>query len=270
MKLRYIIPLSMVCIFLFNSMSYSETSQYFDSDGNPLSSGSRTRKSGLSYGVQRYYIPEGIELQKDIRYEFFPVFGKTFSDIVRSAEENSPADLKDKKRLPTRSDWTSGWSYKLAHSHGIDEEDKTVHVSVEIYDINITCDITIKLPTLIDDTALNPAEKNLWKNYYLRLLEYEHDHARIIRDKDAQEELRKKFSDLSYLIFDYSSDIDIQKTVETFIRKETEKIGSEWVKNLKKRVDEYDRATEYGLDLEKRDAFFSRKESRGYDNPVTP
>ncbi len=68
-------------------------------------------------------------------------------------------------------------------------------LSVEIYDISITYNIKITLPTLIDDTALNPAEKNLWKNYYHRLVEYEHDHARIIRDKDAQEELRKKFSE---------------------------------------------------------------------------
>ncbi len=260
MKLRYIILLSFVSIFLFNGMSYSEISQYYDRDGNSLSSGGKKPETGLSYRAWKYYIPEGLELQKDLRYEFFPVFGKTFSEIVRSAVENSPAGQKDIKRLPSGFDWTSGWSCQLAYSHSIDEDDKAVHVSVEIYDINITYDITITLPTLIDDTALNPAEKNLWKNYYLRLLEYEYDHARIIRDKDAQEELRKKFSDLNYVIFDYSADIDIQKTVETFIRKETEKLGREWAKNLKKRVDEYDRATEHGLDPGKRDAFFSRKE----------
>ena len=260
MKLRHIIPLSLSYVFLFNSLSYPETSQYFDSDGNSLSSGSRTRETSLSYGVQGSYIPEGVELQKDIRYEFFPVFGKTFSDIVRSAEENSPADLKNKRRLPSRAVWVLGWSYKIAHSYGIDEEDKTVHVAVEIYDINITCDFTITLPALIDDSALNPAEKNLWKNYYLRLIEYESDHARIIRDKEAQEELRKKFGELSYVIFEYSADIDIQKTVETFIRKETEKIGSAWAKNLKKRIGEYDLTTEFGLALQKRGSFFRQKE----------
>ncbi len=260
MKLRYVILFSLLSIFLFGRMSYSEIFQYYDSDGNPLSSGASKRQAGLSYEVWKYYVPEGIELQKDIRYEFFPVFGRTFSEIVRSAVDNSSVGPKDKKRLPSRVDWISGWSYRLAYAHGVDEQLKSVHASVEIYDINIIYDITITLPALIDDTVLNPAEKALWKSYYLRLLEYEYDHARIIRDRDAQEELRKKFSDMNYVIFDYSPDIDIQKTVETFIRKETDKMGREWAKSLKKRVNEYDRATEYGLDLEKRDAFFSRKE----------
>jgi predicted secreted Zn-dependent protease len=258
MDLRYIIALSLVFFFIFCRPSYPETSQYFNSEGNPLSSYSRS--ASRPYGTQRHYIPEGIELQKDIRYEFYPVFGKTFSEIVESAEENTPVYLKNKRRLPSRFEWTVGWSYKIAFSQGIDEEDKTVHVSVEIYDLSITDNITITLPALIDDTVLNPAEKALWKNYYLRLVEYEHDHVKIIRDREAQEELEKKFSDLNYVIFDYSPDIDIQKTVKTYIRKETEKTGSTWVKNLKKRYDEYDRATEYGLALQKRDAFFRQKE----------
>lgn len=260
MNLRYITPLSLVFIFVFCRPSYPETSLYFDSEGNSLSSYSRNLASGQPNGMQRHYIPEGIELQKDIRYEFFPVFGKTFSEIVLSAEESAPAELKKKKRLPTRSEWTVGLSYKLAYSHGIDEEDKTVHVNLEIYDVSMTYNITITLPTLIDDTVLNPAEKTLWKNYYLRLVQYEHDHVKIIRDRETQEELRKKFSELNYVIFDYSTDTDIQKTVETFVRKETEKTGSAWVKNLKKRCDQYDRATEYGLALQKRDAFFTQKE----------
>jgi len=260
MKLRYSIPLFLIIILLSNSVSHAEISQYFDSEGNPLPSGSRSSETSPSFGIQRYSVPEGIELQKDIRYEFYPVFGKTFSDIVRSAEENSPANLKNKKRLPSLSGWTLGWNYKLAFSHGIDEEEGTAHALVEIYDINITYHITIILPTLIDDTALNPAEKTLWKNYYLRLVEYEHDHAKIIRDSDAQKELIKKFNDLNYVIFDYSEDTDIQKTVETFIQKETEKTGSEWIKNLKKRIDEYEKETEYGFALQKRDSFFSRKE----------
>jgi hypothetical protein len=115
------------------------------------------------------------------------------------------------------------------------------------------------LPTLIDDTVLNPSEKNLWKNYYRSLVEYEHDHARIIRDDDAKKELLRKFHDLGYTIFDYSKDFDIQKAVETYIKKETESIGSAWVKDLKKRIDAYDKATEYGLALQNRESFFSQK-----------
>jgi hypothetical protein len=255
MDLRHVIALSFVCIFLSHGMSSADVSQYFDSDGNPIS-----RPASAAPGNRGYFTPEGVELQKDIRYEFYLASGKTFPDIVRSAEENSTAPLRNKKRLPSRLEWTVGWSYKIAHSYGIDEEDNSVHAAVEIYDLALTYNITITLPALIDDTALNPAEKSLWKNYYLRLLEYESDHAKIIRDHDAQEELKKKFDDLNYVVFDNSSDIDIQKTVETFIRKETEKIGGEWVRSLKKRIDEYDRATDYGNAHDKRDAFFSQRQ----------
>ncbi|MDH4232151.1 MAG: DUF922 domain-containing Zn-dependent protease [Nitrospirota bacterium] len=262
MNLRYFIPLFLAGIMLYGNASCAEISQHFDSEGNPLSAGRWGTENSLPCGIQRYSVPEGIELQKDIRYEFYPVFGKTFSEIVRSAEENSPVDLKDKKRLPSRSEWTIGWEYKLAYSYGIDEEEKTVHALAEIYDINITFYIKITLPTLIDDTVLNPAEKTLWKNYYLRLVEYEHDHAKILRDSEAQKELIGKFKDLGYVIFDYSDDIDIQKTVETFVQRETEKTGSNWVKELKKRSDEYEKVTEYGFALQKRDSFFSQKENQ--------
>ena len=257
-KFRGLLCLSF--LLLCSSVTCAEISQYFDSEGNILSSDSRNREVTPPHGVQRSFVPEGITLQNNVRYEFYPVFGKTYSEIVRSAEENSPAGPKNRRRLPSKSDWTVDWSYKIDYLEALDEEGKTVHASVEIYDISITYHIKTTLPTLIDDTALNPAEKVLWKNYYHRLIEYEDDHARIIRDKDAQEELRKKFSELDYVVFDYSSNIDIDKTVETFIQKETEKIGREWVKNLKKRVDEYDRMTEFGIALQKKSSFFNQKE----------
>ena len=259
MKLRYTIPISMVFVFLCYSISYPEISQNFDSNGNPVSSGSKSRLDSRSSRINRHSVPEGIELQTDIHYEFYPVFGKTFSEIVRSAEENSPADLKSRKRLPTRFEWSVGWTYKVDHSTEIDETDNTPQEEVEIYDVSIKYNIKITLPTLIDDTVLNPSEKNLWKNYYRSLVQYEHDHAKIIRDNDAKEELLKKFDDLGYTIFDYTKEIDIQKAVETFLEKKTKDIGSAWVKDLKKRLDAYDRATEYGLAIENRESFFGQK-----------
>jgi len=244
MKLRYTLLLSIFCVCLLSSPSYPEISQYFDSDGNPLSTRSRNRAYSPSAGNQRYSVPEGIVLQKDIRYEFYPVFGKTFSEIVQSAEENMPVNPKEKSGRPARFEWTVGWTYKVDYSEEMDEEDQTVRVSAEIYDINITYDIKMTLPTLIDDTVLNPAEKNLWKNYYLRLVKSEHARANMIRDKDTQDELRKKFIALDSAIFFFPPDIDIKKAVEALIQKETKKIGSEWVKDLKKRISEYDRETE--------------------------
>jgi predicted secreted Zn-dependent protease len=245
MKLRYIVPLSLFFVCLLNGLSYPEISQYFDSEGNPLSAKNRSRADRSAAGTQRYSVPEGVVLQNDIRYEFYPVFGKTFSEIVQSAEENIPINRKDRKRMrPARFDWTVGWTYDIDYSEEMDEEEQTVRVSVEIYDININYDIKITLPTLIDDTVLNPAEKTLWKNYYLRLVKYEHSRANMIRDKNTQDELRKKFIALDNAVFFFPTDIDIKKTVEALIQKETQKIGSEWVRNLKKKISEYDKETE--------------------------
>ena len=170
MKLRYILPFSLLFVCLLTGLSYSRISQYFDSEGNPLSTKNRNRAESLADGSQRYSVPEGVALQKDIRYEFYPVFGKTFSEIVQSAEENMPVNPRTKKRSSSRFDWTVGWTYKVDYSEEMDEEDETVRVSAELYDINISYNIKITLPTLIDDTVLNPAEKKLWKNYYLRLV----------------------------------------------------------------------------------------------------
>ena len=244
MKLRYILPLSLFCVFLSGSVSYPEISQYFDGDGNPLSPESIHGEDGPASGIQRYSVPEGIVLQKNIRYEFYPVFGGTFSEIVESAEENMPVNPKEKQKLPSRLDWTVGWTYKIDFAEDIDEEDRTVRVSAEIYDIKMTYDIKITLPTLIDDTVLNPAELKLWKNYYMRLLEHEYDRVKMVRGKDAQEELRKKFMDLNNIIFVFSNDIDIHKTLEAFMQKETLKIGSEWVRTLRKRISEHKKETE--------------------------
>ena len=259
MKLRYTIPVALLSLFLCYNISYSEISQNFDSNGNPISSKSRSRVDSLSSGRHRYSVPEGIELQKDIRYEFYPVFGKTFSEIVRSAEENSPVALKSTKHLPTRFEWSVGWSYKIDYSTELDEEENSIDTDIELDNVSIKYNIKITLPTLIDDTVLNPGEKTLWKNYYHNLVQYEHDHARIIRDNDAKAELLRKFRELDYMSFDYPSDIDIQKAVEAFIKKETAAIGSAWVKDLKHRIDAYDRATEYGLALQNRESFFTHK-----------
>jgi len=244
MKLRYIVPLSLVFVCLLNSLSYSEISQYFDRDGNPLSKKGRISAGSPTGSNQRYSVPEGIVLQKDIRYEFYPVFGKTFSEIVQSAEENIPVKPKDKKKHSARFDWSVGWTYDIDYSEEMDEEAQTVRVSVEIYDINITYNIKITLPTLIDDTVLNPAEKTLWNNYYIRLIKHEHDRANMLRDKSAQEELQKKFVALESAIFFFPPDTDIKNAVEALIKKETQKTGSEWVRNLKKRISEFDKETE--------------------------
>jgi hypothetical protein len=244
MKLRYVLILSFFCFFLSDSISYPEISQYFDGDGHPFTPEGRNRDESPADGIERYSVPEGIVLQKNIRYEFYPVFGKTFSEIVQSAEENMPVEPEEKRGIPSRFDWTVGWNYKVDYSEEIDEEGRIVRVSAEIYDIRMDYDLKITLPTLIDDTVLNPAEKKLWKNYYMRLLGHEYDRANMVRGKAAQEELRKKFTDLNNTVFVFSTDIDIQRTLEAFMKKETQRLGAEWIRNLKKTISEHEKETE--------------------------
>ncbi len=244
MRGRHILPLSLLFICLFDSLSHSAISQYFDSEGNLLSAKSINRASRSVSSEQRYSVPEGIVLQKDIRYEFYPVFGKTFSEIVQYAEENLPVEADNKKTHPAGFEWTVGWTYDLDYSEEMDEEDQIVRVSVEFSDINIKYDIKITLPTLIDDTVLNPAEKKLWQNYYSRLVKSEHDRANLLRDKDTQDDLRKKFTALTSSTFFFPLDTDVKHMVESLIKKETQKIGSEWVRNLRKKLSEYDKEAE--------------------------
>ncbi len=258
MNRKYFFLGTVLLIILFAGSAYPEISQYFYQEGN-LSLSRRKKGTELIFKVRRYSIPEGIELKKDIRYEFYPVFGRTFSEIVRSAEENGPFDKKENRRYLSKFDWGIGWSYQYSYTYIIDNENNTVHVSVEIFDMKIEYDITITLPTLIDDTALNPVEKNLWKSYFLKLMEYEHDHAKIVKDDDLKNTVINNITDISYLIFDYKSNTDIEQKVVSFIKKETSEIGYEWLKQIKSRKDEYDSMTEQGKKPEMREAFFKQK-----------
>jgi hypothetical protein len=252
---------SAVLLMLFSAgNAYPEIFQYFDQEGNYLSS-SKIKSAEPVSRVHRYSVPEGVKLYKDITYEYYPVSGKTFLEIVNSTKENGPFNKKENRRFPTKSLWNVGWSYQFVYSSAFDEESNKIHVAVEIYDVNIDYDITITLPTTIDDTSLNPIEKSLWKNYFQKLLEHEHNHVRIIKDDNAKNALIKYFEEIDYLIFDNISNTDIENTVAVYIKEETLKIGRAWVKQLKSRNDEYDRTSYYGKKQELRESFFKKKPS---------
>lgn len=249
-----------VIFLLFHAVvSSAAISQFFDRDGNAVRSWTG-KKEGVKHAA-RQPVPDGIEMQKDITYEYYPVFGKTFTEIVVSVAENSPSSPDRNLRLPSKIIWHIGWTYDFSYSYALDEDSRFLHIFVELHDITIDYDITITLPGLLDDSALNPVEKTLWKNYFSRVLQHEHDHVRIIRDPSSRETLLKGFSDISYFIIDYRENIDIEKILEASIREETSKAGREWIKKIRERSDDYDRATDYGRKHEMRDSFFEKKSS---------
>lgn len=244
-------------ILLIAGRAFSETAHYYDQDGNVITSAKKPNPS-VSSRVQKYAVPEGIELQKDINHEYYLIFGKNFSEIVKSIEENSIYDRTANRRFPTKSEWSTGISYNFSYSPEIDEDENTVRVTVEIYDIKTYYDITITLPALIDDTSLVPFEKTLWKNYFQRLLDHEYDHVRIIKDQDLKKTLSLGISDIHLLVFEYKDDVDIEAIVRQSVKEETEKLGQEWAKQIKNRNEEYDKVTSYGEKSEMRESFFKK------------
>jgi hypothetical protein len=209
----------------------SAISQFFDSQGNIIASGLQEADTGTAF-AHRYSMPEGIELFKDVKYAYYPVFGKTFSELVSSSEENGPYDTKEKKRFPAKTVWKVGWTYRYVSTSPL-EEDRMMHVAVEIHDIVFHDDITVTLPTVLDSTVLTPVEKSLWENYLQKLLKAEHTMVDRIRDPVMRDELIRRFESIDYLIFEDRGRLPVDQTIERLIEEETFKIGREWIEKIK-------------------------------------
>lgn len=224
---------AVIVILLCTVAAHADVSQFFDSEGNSIVSEQREKKS-LSPPVRRYSIPEGIKLYEDVTYEFYPVFGKTFSELVSSSKENGPYDEKEKKRFPSKTEWSVGWTYQFVHTEPV-EEDGKLHVAVELYDIEFKDTITITLPTVLDSTVLNPVEKTLWENYLSKLLDHEHGTVMDIRNTDSRKELLERFADIDYFILDTTRVLGVEERIQRLIEKDTQKIGRDWVERIKSR-----------------------------------
>lgn len=289
-----------VLIVVFSPFSaYPETIQHFDSKGKPVSFTQQKTSYDAKSLVRRYSLPKGIELRKDIKYEFYPVFGKTFSEIVRSTEESGPMNPKENKRYRSKFEWNFGWSYKFKYTQKFykedqyeqeldeesrydeefdeekqyeeefleesqydeepDEESPIIDVELDIYDIDILYDIRITLPTLIDDSALNPIEKSMWKNYLQNIIDYEHDHVKIIKDPDTKETIIKSIKSIDSMILDHKENVDIGRVAESYLGNETAMLGRYWANQIKLRHDKYDKITNFGLKPEMREALFKQK-----------
>jgi len=228
------------CLMVLASgdMSLAVVSQNFDRSGR-LVTAEKKLSAPQAQKMRKYSVPEGIELRSDIRYEFYPVFGKTFAEIIRSTEENGPRNEKTKKRQPSAYDWHLGWTYDFSFSLEPDEEDEKVHCDLMINDPALSYDITVTLPALTDDSALNPMEKDLWKSYVAALLERLHGRIKIIKD-DSRDVIIRQFGEIAYISL---KDEEVEKAegiVERYIRKETERIGSNIIRQIQQKLEAYD------------------------------
>jgi Bacterial protein of unknown function (DUF922) len=219
-------------------MSLAVISQNFDLSGRLVTAEKRP-SAPQAQKMRKYSVPEGIELRSDIRYEFYPVFGKTFAEIIRSTEENGPRNEKTKKRQPSAYDWHLGWTYDFSFSLEPDEDDEKVHCDLMIVDPVLSYDIIVTLPALTDDSALNPMEKDLWKNYISMLLERVNGRIKIIKD-DSRDVIIWQFGEIAYLSL---TDEEVEKAegiVERYVRKETERIGSNMIRQIQQKLAAYD------------------------------
>lgn len=232
--------LLLLCLsFLFGAgTAQAVINQHFDQDGRLITARNKSITSAL-HKSKKHPVPDGAELRTDVQYEFYPVFGKTFAEIVKSAEDNGPRNTKMRKRQPSVFSWNLSWTYDFAFSLEQDEDNDAVHCDLMITDPLISYDITVTLPALTDDSALNPIEKELWKNYFVKRLNFEHGHVKIIKD-DTREVLLQKFGEIAYLPLSVAEADNAAKLLERFISTETEKIGRDIITQIQRKLEAYD------------------------------
>jgi len=223
--MKRIAYLLLLFVSAFAGSSEAIIVQQFDSSGSPVAT-SRRPLSDFSAKIKKYPVPEGVELRRDVKYEFYPVFGRTFAEIIRSAEENGPVNSTSKRRSQSAYAWRFGWSFSYTYDLEEDDDNPVIHCDIIMQDITLNYDIVITLPALTDDSALNTVEKELWKGHIRKLVEQEHDHAKVIKD-DTEETLKRRLGEITYLQLGSNDAMNAEKTVERYIRTEAEKIAKE-------------------------------------------
>ncbi len=248
--------LFLAVVILYACPAYATVYQYFDNEGTLI-------VTDNPYGVKKPKTkPDGayqiIDLQyrDDVSYNYYPVTGNNFQELLTSVNLNGPIDPGDMKRYAGQTKWSTGWSYKFSSSSTIDGTD--LHVSLNIFDIEFMSDITVLLPALQERTKLNHHDLKLWENFVQRLLEHEHDHVKIIRDPFHKNEAIRNISAIKRLTLAYDPRTELDTIIKNAVESATARIGHELIMTIKKQNDEYDRLTDHGLKAEMRDTFFGR------------
>jgi len=251
---RYALLVSFFMFFLFPGNSRGEVIQHFDAAGNLVPETKKTAPSP-AHNTQKYSVVQSLGLRPDVRYEFYPVFGRTYAEIVKSAEENGPFNKETRTRQTSAFSWAMGWTYQFSYTTEYDEDNNKLHCDIIIQDITFSYDITITLPVLTDNSFLNDIEKDLWKNYIARILELEHGRVKIVKD-EPQENILRRMGEISYLMLDADEENTADKLIERYVREETARIGKETVKQIREKLDQYPKKSEGGTssDSPSRDA----------------
>ncbi|MHB8881447.1 MAG: DUF922 domain-containing protein [Thermodesulfovibrionales bacterium] len=266
--MRSTIPVfALLLLMLLPASSRAEVFQYFDDQGTRI-------VTDNPYGVKRprprqdpvpavhargpnlspAYIPEYIN---DTSYDYYPVSGGSFQEVVESAMAQGPLDQLDGKRYPGQTRWSLGWAYKFEASHK--REGAYLHAFIRIYDFAFRSDIAVLLPRLAPESRLPGHDLMLWDNFVKGLLDHENDHVRITRDPSYQAEALRKISAVRELFIPYDPLPDPQTLVKDAVEAETARIGYALIRTIKAKNDDYDRVTEHGLRPELKAVFFGQQ-----------
>ncbi len=245
-----------IVIILTASPAFATIYQYFDEDGtlivtdNPFGA----RKPGPRPDDALQDIK--LRYREDVSYDFYPVTGKNFQELISSANLNGPLDPGDRKKYAGQTKWNTGWSYTYNSSYTIDET--YMYVSLNILDIEFMSEISVLMPVLQERTTLSNHDLILWDHFVQKLLEHEHDHVKIVKDPVYRDEAVKKISAIKQLTLAYDTGADPDTLIRDAVESETLRIGHDLIMAIKKQNEGYDRITDHGLKADMRDTFFGR------------
>lgn len=239
---------------------HAEVFQYFDDEGtlvvtdNPFG-----LKRPRSAQPLKTYKPKkdqqiSLNLLGEVDYDYYPVFGRSFGEVINSVQANGPYDTGDARRYAGQTKWTTGWSYSFDSSYTRDGGN--LRAAVTIRDIRFRSDIAVLLPMLSPDSELGYHDLQQWQEFMARLLEHEHDHVRIVRDPFPRDEAVNKVLAIREILVRAEPGVDPDSLVRQAVETGTARIGHELVRMVKAKNDEYDRLTEHGLRPEMKSVFF--------------
>ena len=204
----------------------AEVLQYFSSEGALLPQARPPLRQAAS-------LPEGIKPRADTSYQFYPVFGKTFAELLRSVEENAPIPAGSGGRAASRLDWKVGISYSIEYDYESDEETGSITASIQLVSVSLRNEYVIVLPAAVNDSSLNPVERTLFRTYVAKLIETEYAKIRKIEDPALFKSLRDHFSELEEIQLAKGSEANIEQLIERSVRQETAKIAKDYVRAVK-------------------------------------
>lgn len=253
--------LACIAILVFAPPLYAEVFQYFDDEGtlivtdNPFGLKRPRAAQPLKTYKPKQDQQVALRLLDDVQYDYYPVFGRSFGEVINSIQANGPYDTGDNRRYAGQTRWATGWSYAFGSTYT--KERDVYRAVVTVSDIQYRSDIVVLLPMLSPDAELGHHDLQQWQGFMTKLVEHEHDHVKIVREPLPREEAIKKVLALRELLVPAEPGVAPDSLIQQAVENATARIGHEMLRTVKAKNDEYDRLTEHGLKPEMKAVFFS-------------